>query len=395
MKTQICRNLAVLMDISVLLLAMTYLGQAASPPQGPLPPGTSDTILIDKLKRETRGITWDITTETPIFFDDFSNPNSGWPVGVFGNCEFGYYDGHYRVTVTHYGQRCIIPNPNIPKQVNGTFSVKARRISLESRPMLYGLIFGAATDAAQNGWALEVYPNNDPNCSNQPFYWLVATVNGSHAYFQDKCTNAIYTDQYGWNELKVTRSGKNVDVYINGQQNGDYSDADYLLNEGYSLLEVVSESNDTIEVEFDDFEVLSDTGTPSQDHRIYLPLSMKNYSPPTPTPTPTPPPSTCPQTGAWSGTTDDGDPISFTVSTIPNCRVAPLTITMFLWCSGFPGYEYMTVSWNTLPISNNHFSTGSGMEEVVGDFTSPTTATGTWDYAGFPCYGHGTWTASH
>jgi hypothetical protein len=130
-----------------------------------------------------------------------------------------------------------------------------------------------------------------------------------------------------------------------------------------------------------------------QDHIIYLPLTMKDYSPPTPTPTPLP--SSCPQTGAWSGTTDDGDPISFTVSTTPSCRLAPLTITMFLWCSGFPGYQYMTVSWNTLPISNNHFSTGSGMEEVVGDFTSPTTATGTWLYWDTRCQGSGTWTATH
>ena len=157
-----------------------------------------------------------------------------------------------------------------------------------------------------------------------------------------------------------------------------------------------------------------DMGSPGKDTRfgfgrlylgnpgelVYLPLLVKNYSPPPPTPTPTPCP--CPQTGSWSGTTNQGYPISFTVSNTPSCQVRPLTITILVYCSGGPTPQpprTIMVTYDfASPISNNSFSVGSGGvggPKVVGNFTSPNTVTGTWDYAGFPCYGHGTWVASH
>ncbi len=229
---------------------------------GALNPGTHyywQVITRDEHGAKRTGPVWEFSTGSTVFFDDFSDSDSGWPTGASENCEFGYYDGHYRVRVTDYGQRCIISNPNVPPQVNGTFSVRVRRVSEENRPMLYGLIFGAGPDPIKNRWALEIYPNDDPNCSNTPFYWLYAFVNGERRYFRDRCTNVINKGEGDWNELKVTRNGENIDISINGQHKGNYSDADYLLSEGYSLLGVVSASSDTIEVEFDDFKVLSST----------------------------------------------------------------------------------------------------------------------------------------
>jgi hypothetical protein len=199
-----------------------------------------------------------------VFYDDFSNPSSGWPTGKAEGqeCYFEYLNGHYRVKVEEYGERCIIPNFNIPKRVNGTFSVKVRRTSDEGRHMLYGLIFGAGADAIENRWGLEVYPNEDPNCDDKPFYWLYALVDGDSEYFETKCTDSIDIDENDWNELKVIRNGTRIDIYINGERKGSYTDADYLLNEGYTLLEVVSVSDDTIEVEFDDFIVSRSTQLP-------------------------------------------------------------------------------------------------------------------------------------
>jgi hypothetical protein len=199
-----------------------------------------------------------------VFYDDFSNSDSGWPTGkaTGTECYFEYRDGHYRVRVEDDGERCIIPNFNIPKQINGTFSVKVRRISSESRHLLYGLLFGAGTDAIDNRWGLEIYPNKDPSCNDDPFYWLYALVDGDRKYFKSRCTDTIDTDKNDWNELKVVRNGDNIDVYINGDHKGSYDDADYLLDKGYTLLEVVSASGSTIEVEFDDFTILRSTELP-------------------------------------------------------------------------------------------------------------------------------------
>ena len=199
-----------------------------------------------------------------VFYDDFSNSNSGWPKGKYGNCEYAYKDGRYRITITDNGQRCYAPNLLIPKQVNGTFSVQVRRTTDEERHMLYGLIFGAkpVPYAAKNHWALEVYPNDDPNCDDKPFFWLVALVNDEQEYWEDKCTDGIDTDRNDWNELKVVRNGRRIDVYINGDHKEDYHDANELLNEGYSFVEALSLSDDTITVEFDDFEIRDTTTTP-------------------------------------------------------------------------------------------------------------------------------------
>jgi hypothetical protein len=197
------------------------------------------------------------------FSDDFSNTSSGWPHKVtFEDCYYEYYNGRYRVKVSDYGQRCIIPNFKIPAQVNGTFKVKVRRTSDEDRHMLYGFIFGAGSDATQDRWALEVYPNKDSECDDKPFFWLVALVGGETKFFKDECTSKIDTDENDWNELMVIRNGSNIKVYINGHREGNYNDASYLLNKGYFNLEVVSVSDETIYVEYDNLEITTNTVAP-------------------------------------------------------------------------------------------------------------------------------------
>ena len=199
-----------------------------------------------------------------VFFDDFDDPSSGWPTGDYGDCEYEYVDGRYRITVTDYGARCYAPNLLIPKQVNGTFSVLARRISDEDRHMLYGLVFGArpVPYAAGYHWALEIYPNDDPDCDDKPFFWLVAVVDHQLEYFRDRCTDTIDKDEGDWNELKIIRNGEHIDVYINRYHKGDYDNADELLASGYSFVEVLSVSDETIAVEFDDFSITPSTKLP-------------------------------------------------------------------------------------------------------------------------------------
>jgi hypothetical protein len=195
-----------------------------------------------------------------VFFDDFSSTSSGWPHNVtFEDCDFDYVSGRYRVKVTSRNQECIIPNFNIPKQINGTFSVKARRTSNEDYPMLYGLIFGAGTNAIDNRWSLDVYPNDDDDCDDKPFYWLYALVDGDRDFFEDRCTDSIDKDEDDWNELKIIRNGQNIKVYINGEKKDEFNNANYLRNEGYTLLHVVSASDEDITVEFDDFQITQKT----------------------------------------------------------------------------------------------------------------------------------------
>ena len=249
--------------VALVWLMSTWSGLPAAEARGPAEANTGTDLLLSSRNTLTYYVFLPILFKSDfVFYDDFSNSNSGWPhEESFEDCYYEYRSGRYRVEVTGNQQRCIIPNFQVPKQVNGTFSVKARRTSDKERDLLYGLIFGAGVDATEDRWALEVYPKEDTDgdCDPKPYYWLVALVDGDEEFFEAKCTDAIDTADDEWNELKIIRNGSTIKVYINGEAKGEYNDAHYLLDEGYTLLEVVSGSNNKITVEFDDFQIRART----------------------------------------------------------------------------------------------------------------------------------------
>ena len=193
-----------------------------------------------------------------IFFDDFSNPNSGWIIGSGGDCKYEYKDGYYRITITNDGERCVAFNPFIPKTIDGTFSVSVRRTTASDRELRYGFYFGAGANAEEDRWFLEVEPHEVDQCNDEGFFWLSAIEDGDAKFFDDQCTDDIKTNQNDWNELKVVRDGSDIDIYINGEFKEDY-DKDYLDDKGYFDLVVVGVNNISDSkpgvVEFDNFRV--------------------------------------------------------------------------------------------------------------------------------------------
>jgi hypothetical protein len=122
---------------------------------------------------------------------------------------------------------------------------------------------------------------------------------------------------------------------------------------------------------------------------VYLPIILKNVGPPSP----------CPQTGSWSGTTNQGYSISFTVADTPSCQAESLTIAYLCTCTNGSVTTWKTFH-TSISISNNHFDTGGSNPRVIGDFTSQTAVSGTWSssfddpYMG-SCSGSGNWTANY
>ena len=110
-------------------------------------------------------------------------------------------------------------------------------------------------------------------------------------------------------------------------------------------------------------------------------------------------PPDCPQTGSWSGTTNQGRNISFDVENSPQCQIAANSLSIRIIDSCYN--DTTTYFASSFPITNNHFDTGGGSIQVDGDFTSLTTASGTYSldmFNPFPppynCYATGTWTAT-
>jgi hypothetical protein len=199
-----------------------------------------------------------------IFYDDFSDPSSGWPIGSSDVCDVDYDDGKYRVEVKKYKERCIIPGYPVPPTPNGTFSTIVRRTSPKERGLMYGFFFGAGSDPTRDRWALEVRPDR-VDCDDEwaPFFWLSYLVHGKGQNWNKCMDKGINTGDGKWNELKVIRNGRNVKVYINDHKKME-KDKSVLLDDGFFYLEVISLYEDTswvkpVVVEFDEFKVLRST----------------------------------------------------------------------------------------------------------------------------------------
>ncbi|HEY5269835.1 MAG TPA: delta-60 repeat domain-containing protein [Anaerolineales bacterium] len=102
----------------------------------------------------------------------------------------------------------------------------------------------------------------------------------------------------------------------------------------------------------------------------------------------------CPQTGLWHGDTSQGGGrnIDFVVENLPACQIAAesLRIEFRDGC----GTNRTTVFNASVPITNNHFDIEGASTQVIGDFSSSSTASGTFYYSAAGCTASGTWTAA-
>lgn len=105
-------------------------------------------------------------------------------------------------------------------------------------------------------------------------------------------------------------------------------------------------------------------------------------------------PPSCPETVAWVGTTSQERIIYFEVDDSPQCQIAAGSLGVSFKDSC--GSNRTTVFTDEIPVTNNHFDTGvSASTQVTGDFTTPTTASGTFSYDSGSCTASGSWTAAY
>ena len=110
----------------------------------------------------------------------------------------------------------------------------------------------------------------------------------------------------------------------------------------------------------------------------------------------------CPSAGSWSGTTSQGYAISFSVVQSPSCQVQSLSIKYYVTCTMGSYFTATTSFYSSQTITNDYFDTFGSTPRVKGDFSSTTSASGTWSYEGANpynpieyCTAYGNWWASH
>ena len=100
----------------------------------------------------------------------------------------------------------------------------------------------------------------------------------------------------------------------------------------------------------------------------------------------------CPQTGPWRGVTSQEKGFNFIVEDSPQCQVAAKSLVIVFRDSC--GSDINMTIMTSAQISNNHFEVAGENISVVGDFSNPTTANGTFSYSKDACTASGTWTAA-
>ena len=196
--------------------------------------------------------------------DDFSS-DKGWvnykctdPENdlVDCDCKMERTDGRLRITLRDENMRCFVAPPASVQLKEGTFSVEARRRT-DNNKVWYGLLFNVSTQLHKQRWALEVRPRGGSGCdSDKGLVWLSYITNGpGTGELWAKCSDSVELGKEEWNKLTATRRGDNVKVFINNKGPIIEKDRSRLKDNPFFNLEVMSEDQVPVVVEFDNFVI--------------------------------------------------------------------------------------------------------------------------------------------
>jgi hypothetical protein len=175
------------------------------------------------------------------FFDDFSDPTSGWPIQEDGYALFEYLEGEYRI---------LVKNTNWWAGAVPTFQAKDFLVGVKVRNAgttygTYGIIFGAAED-----WNYFYTFEIDP----EGFYgvWRFSYDRGWVLLVDDFSTHINQGSDS--NRIEVKRVGSSIEVYANQQLLTTLSDNTY-TGLGYAGLITSSFNYSPVDARFDNFSV--------------------------------------------------------------------------------------------------------------------------------------------
>lgn len=179
------------------------------------------------------------------FFDDFSDPTSGWTTADVPAYQMGYVDGEYRILARQYSPYGYWVPSYAPYDSEGEraqISVKAREVG--DGVAAYGLLFGTkhAFLVSPLGYATLGEYDSDAG-------WWQVTRNWAHA-------PAIHTGE-AVNALAVRETGTGIEFYVNGQRvefSPPWQSADGAEGHAVGII-AVSYAPAGVECRFDDFAV--------------------------------------------------------------------------------------------------------------------------------------------
>ncbi len=176
----------------------------------------------------------------PFFYDDFSNPNSGWPNQDAGNVLFEYTNGEYRILVRpEFYAAAARPGLQF---VNYSAGVDVRNQTGVYGS--YGIVFGLSQDWS-TFYTLELYPDGWYGIYRYN-YNQVTTLSEAYSPYINQGT--------ALNKLKVERNYDQINAYANDKLLASLSD-NFFTGNRYVGLIAFSYDQTNLDVRYDNFVV--------------------------------------------------------------------------------------------------------------------------------------------
>jgi len=193
----------------------------------------------------------------PDFFDDFSNPASGWEVGEDEYVRSEYLNGEYRVLTKQSGYVYLFRAPICHRQ---SYVVEADARWVGTPGASYGLIFGIAGDFSQF-YLFEV------NTDYQVYWLLRSDPSGWVTLIDFTYSPAIHSGPAS-NHFKVTRNDSQITLEVNGTVLGTWYDSAIFGLTGAGLASSPYDDVPASDARFDNFRVTSLTSSMTQQSSI-------------------------------------------------------------------------------------------------------------------------------
>jgi len=176
------------------------------------------------------------------FFDDFSDPSSGWYIGEDSEGRAEYLNGEYSVLLKPADYFWVLGAPTCD-QVNYSVEVEARWAGDSGAS--YGLIFGIQGDYEQ-------FYSFDVNTDYQDFALYLYGPGGWTEIAPVTYSSAIHPGAET-NHLKATRSGDAITLEVNGTVLGTWTDSTISGESGSGLIVSTYSDAEDGEASFDNF----------------------------------------------------------------------------------------------------------------------------------------------
>lgn len=176
----------------------------------------------------------------PLYFDNFSNSSSGWPISDDPDELFEYNNGEYRILVrtTNWA------TGTYPGVQASDYSVTVDLRNPSNVFGSYGIGFGIADDWSSL-YTLEIYPDG---------WFGIYRVDPSDFQTLFEAYSLAINQGSATNQIKIERNGAWINAYANGQLLASVIDSTY-TGSLYIGLVVVSEDQENLDIRFDNFKV--------------------------------------------------------------------------------------------------------------------------------------------